>query len=75
MQVLDGYVAKIKRRIVEGKICGLKSDDNHVIMQQFLPLVVRKMQNKNLGATLIEFSNFFRKLCYKFATPQDFKCL
>ena len=33
------------------------------------------MQNKNLGTTLIELSNFFRELCSKVASPQDFERL
>lgn len=44
-------------------------------MQQMLPLVVRKLRNKELILVLIEANSFFRELCFKVATPHDFECL
>ena len=60
---------------MDGKIYGLKSHDHYIIMQQLLPLIVRKMQNKNFGTVLIELSAFFKEPCSKNATPEDFENL
>lgn len=60
---------------MDGKIYGLKSHDHHFIMQQLVPLVVRKMQSKNLNVVLIEKSTFVKELCSKIATPEDFESL
>ena len=61
--------------IIDGEIYGLKSHDHHVILQQLLPLVGRKMKGKNVGIVLIALSNFFKEFCSKIATPQAFKRL
>ena len=71
MKVPDGYAANIKRRIVDGKIYSLKSHAHHIIMQQLLPLITRKMENKNLGVILIELNNFFKELCSRVVTCED----
>ena len=75
VKVPDGYASNIRRRIIDGKIYGLKSHDHHIIMQQLLPLIARKMKDKNVAIALIELSNFFKELCSKVATPQDFERL
>jgi len=75
VKVPDGYASNIRRRIIDGKIYGLKSHDHHIIMQQLLPLIARKMEDKNVAIALIELSNFFKELCSKVATPQDFERL
>jgi len=77
VKVPDGYASNITRcvQLRERKINGLKSHDHHVIMQQLLPLVVRKLRNKELILVLIEVSSFFRELCSKVATPHDFEWL
>ena len=41
-------------------------------MRQLLPLIARKTNDKNMGIALVELSNFFKELCSKVATPQDF---
>ena len=56
----DGYAVNIKRCFVDGKIYGLKSHDHYIIMQQLLPLVMMKLQNKNVNAILIELSTSFK---------------
>jgi len=77
VKVPDGYVSNITRcvQLCEHKINGLKSHDHHVIMQQLLPLAVRKLRNKELILVLIEVNSFFRELCSKVATQHDFECL
>ena len=75
VKVPDRYATNIKRRIVDGNIYGLKSHDHDIIMQQLLLLVVRKMQNKNLGTVLIDFNIFFKELCSKVVAHEDFERL
>ena len=59
---------------MDEKIYTLKSHEHHVIMHQLLPLVVRKVLNQNLTG-LMELSTFFKELCSKNATPEDFESL
>ncbi|XP_021838978.2 uncharacterized protein [Spinacia oleracea] len=75
VRVPDGYAANIKRRFIDGKLYGLKSHDHHILMQQLLPLALRKMQNKDVSRVLIDICNFFKELCSKAATPEDFEKL
>ena len=75
IKVPVGYASNIKKSIIDGKVFGLKSHDHYIIKQQLSPLVARKMNDKNVGIALIELSNFFKVLCSKVATPQDFKGL
>lgn len=44
VKVPDGYASNIAHRVdvKNGKVFGLKSHDSHIIMQQLLPLAVRK---------------------------------
>ena len=67
VKVPDGYAANISRcvRLKDRKIFGLKSHDCHILMQQLLPLAVRRALPKNVSAVLIELSNFFRAICSK----------
>ena len=75
MKVLDGYASNIKRCIIDGKIHGLNSHGHHIIMEQLLPLVARKVTNKNVGIALIELNNFFKEPYSRIVTPQDFEML
>ncbi|XXG42875.1 hypothetical protein AAC387_Pa01g3044 [Persea americana] len=72
VKVPDGYAANISRsvRLKEHKIFGLKSHDCHILMQQLLPLAVRRALPKNASAVLIELSNFFRGICSKTGTVE-----
>lgn len=60
----DGYASDIRRNVQvnEKKIIGLKSHDNHVILQQLLPLAVRRILPENVSAALIRVSNFFKQI-------------
>lgn len=77
VKVPDGYTANISRcvRRKECRISGLKSHDFHILMQQLLPLAVRKVLPHNVSAVLIELSSFFRELCSKDSTTDDFSQL
>jgi hypothetical protein len=60
----DGYASDIRRNVQvnEKKIIGFKSHDNHVILQQLLPLAVRRILPENVSAALIRVSNFFKQI-------------
>ncbi|GJZ24226.1 hypothetical protein Tco_0561685 [Tanacetum coccineum] len=49
----------------------LKIHDNLIILQQLLPLVVRRLLPKHVVEALIELSNFFRILCSKVNSKYD----
>jgi hypothetical protein len=48
--------------VSEMKLIGLKSHDNHVLLQQLLPLAIRRILPTRVTATLIRVSNFFKKI-------------
>ena len=47
----------------ERKIFGLKSHENHIILQHLLPLAVRNILPEIVSAGVIRVSNFFKKIC------------
>ncbi|XP_026395725.1 uncharacterized protein LOC113290328 [Papaver somniferum] len=71
----DGYSSLIARcvNMKQRKIFGLKSHDSHVIMQQLLPLEIRKTLSDRVSSVLIELSSFFQELFSKNSRPKDFK--
>ena len=73
VRVPDGYAANISRcvRLSDRSIGGLKSHDSHVLMQQLIPLAIRKSLPKKVVEPLIELSNFFRQLCSKVVKVDD----
>jgi hypothetical protein len=48
--------------VSEMKLIGLKSHDNHVLLQQLLSLAIRRILPTRVTAALIRVSNFFRKI-------------
>jgi hypothetical protein len=60
----DGYAADIRRNVFvnEKKIIGLNSHGSHVLLQDLLPLAVRRVLPNEVSAVLIRLSNFFKKL-------------
>ncbi|GJU46596.1 putative transposase-associated domain-containing protein [Tanacetum coccineum] len=77
LKVPDGYASNISRcvHLKELSIWGLKSHDNHIILQQLLPLAVRRLLPKHVVEALIELSNFFRILCSKVNSKYDLQKL
>jgi hypothetical protein len=59
-----GYAADIRHNVLvnEKKIIGLNSHGSHILLQDLLPLAVRRVLPKDVSAVLIRLSNFFRKL-------------
>ena len=60
VKVPDGYSANIARcvNVKQLKIYGLKSHDCHILMQQLLPLAIRRTLPKNVSSVLVELSKF-----------------
>jgi len=59
------YVSALYKKISKGKLIGLKSHDFHVLLQQILPLCLRKVSNKSMTGAVIRLNRVFRKLCAK----------
>ena len=73
IKVPDGYASNISRRVnlKERKISGLKSHDNHILMQQLLPIALRGSLPSHVTRPLIKLTCFFRKICSKTLTILD----
>ena len=67
VKVLDGYASNISWciQVNERNILGLNSHDCHVLMQQLLPLAIRRVLHKNVCTTIVELCSFFKHLCSK----------
>jgi len=63
--VPDGYSSNISR-CIDVKQCKLgESHDSHVLIEQLLPLAMRKTLPKEVCSNLIDLCLFFRQLCNK----------
>ncbi|KAJ9553381.1 hypothetical protein OSB04_017426 [Centaurea solstitialis] len=73
VKVPYGYAANISRcvQLKPPKIFGLKSHDNHILMQQLLSLALRKVLPKHVRHPLMNLSRYYRQLCSKVLQPQD----
>ncbi|XP_048571036.1 uncharacterized protein LOC125551759 isoform X2 [Triticum urartu] len=60
----DGCASDIRRNVLvkQKKIVGLKSHDNHILLQQLLPLAVRNTLPKEVGVALVRVSRFFKQI-------------
>ena len=67
VKVPDGYSSNISRciKLKEYKISGMKSHDNHILMQQLFPLAIRGSLPPEVSRPLIGLSCFFREICSK----------
>ena len=61
VRVPDGYASNISHRVnlKERKIFGLKSHDNHILMQQLLPIALRGSLPSHVTRPLIKLACFF----------------
>ncbi|XP_010245784.1 PREDICTED: uncharacterized protein LOC104589233 isoform X1 [Nelumbo nucifera] len=77
VKVPDGYASNISRlvQVNNRKLAGLKSHDFHVLMQQLLPIAIRRVLPKNVSSVLIDLCKFFRDLCSTVSKGQDFVSL
>jgi hypothetical protein len=71
------YASDIRRNVCvkDRKITGLKSHDNHVILQDLLPLAVRRTLPERVSAVLIRVSRFFKKMYSPVIRISDMKKL
>lgn len=60
----NGYASDLRRNVhvKEKKINGLKSHDSHVLLQDLLPLAVRRTLPERVSAVLIRVSRFFKQM-------------
>jgi len=61
VRVPDGYASNVSHcvNLKAHAIVGLKSHDNHILMQQLLPIALRGSLEKKVVKPLIELSAFF----------------
>lgn len=61
----DGYASNVGQcvNLHKGKILGLKRHDCHILMQWFLPIMIRGYLNIEVWIVLRELSGFFQDLC------------
>ena len=73
VRVPDGYASNISRcvKMNDRTLSGLKSHDNHVLMQQLLPIALRgsKLPN-NVMKVMVDMSTFFKGICETTLTPK-----
>ncbi|CAN1148004.1 hypothetical protein LINPERHAP2_LOCUS16196 [Linum perenne] len=61
----DGVASNIARRVrlQDHSIGGLKSHDNHILLQYLIPLYIRGSLPMNVVQPLIDLGLFFKQLC------------
>lgn len=71
--VPDGYASNISHRVnlKERKISGLKNHDNHILMQQLLPIALQGSLPSHVIRPLIKLACFFKKICSKILTVSN----
>jgi hypothetical protein len=73
VRVPDGYSSNVSRcvKLKECTVGGLKSHDNHILMQQLLPIALRGTLSDKVVRPLMELSGFFRDICSKTLRVED----
>jgi len=75
LKVPNGFSSNISRcvKVKERKLHQLKSHDCHILMQELLPLALRRSHGvKHVRKTVIDLCQFFRGLCSKEFRVVDF---
>ena len=77
VRVLNGYSSNISRyvKLKECKISGMKSHDNHILMQQFFSIAIRGYLPPEMSRHLIELSFFFREICSNVLNMEELRAL
>jgi hypothetical protein len=73
VRVPDGYASNISRcvRMNDRTLLGLKSHDNHVIMQQLLPIaLIGSKFPSNMIKVMVDMSTLFKGICKTTLTPE-----
>jgi hypothetical protein len=73
VRVPDGYSSYVSCcvKLKECTIGGLKSHDNHIIMQQLMLIALRGTLSDEVVRLLIELCGFFRDICSKTLRVED----
>jgi len=73
----DGYASNIRHNVHvnERKVFGLKSHESHIILQDLLPIAVRKILPETVSAAVIRICNFFKKLSAPIIRISDMESL
>jgi hypothetical protein len=73
VRVPNGYASNVSRyvKLKECTIIGLKSHDNHILIQQLLPIALHGSLPNKVVKLLIELLAFFRGICSKTLTLED----
>ena len=77
VRVPDWYASNISRHvnIKDCLILGLKSHDNHILMQQLLTIALHGLLLASITRPLIKLSCFFREICSKMLKVFDIENL
>ncbi|XP_075507405.1 uncharacterized protein LOC142544231 [Primulina tabacum] len=67
IKVPEGFSSNLKNLVSlsELKLIGLKSHDCHVLMQHFLPILIRDALPKHVRYAIIRLCFFFKDICFK----------
>ncbi|XP_056688566.1 uncharacterized protein [Spinacia oleracea] len=73
LKVPDGYGSNLSScvNMKQRKLINLKSHDNHVLMQDILPIALRASNATKVIDLLARLSSFFKKLCSNTIDPDD----
>jgi hypothetical protein len=73
VSVPNGYASNVSRcvNLKPRTIVGMKSHDNHILMQQLLAIALCGSLEKKVVKPLIELSAFFKGVCLKTLTKED----
>jgi hypothetical protein len=73
VRMLDGYSSNVSRcvKLKECAVEGLKSHENHIIMQQLMPITFGGTLSDDVVRSLIELCGFFKDICSKTLQVED----
>nr|XP_043619752.1 uncharacterized protein LOC122591556 [Erigeron canadensis] len=73
VKVPDGHASNISRcvQLKPPKLFGLKSHDNHILMQELLPVALRNVLPKHVRHLVMKLCHYFKQLCSKVLNPND----
>ena len=77
VRVPNEYSSNISRcvKLKKRKISGMKSHDNHILMQQLFPIAIRESLPSKMSRPLIDLSCFFREICSKVLNMEKLEAL
>ena len=74
---MDRYSSNISHcvKLKERKISGMKSHDNHILMQQLFPIAIRGSLPPEVSRPSIDLSCFLREICSKVLNVEELRAL